>query len=134
MPVRYLLDTDTFSYAVSNRYPEVRRHLSSLTTVPVLSSISLAEIMYGVRKKRSKKLESMVGLFTELVEVRDFTASAANEYAKIRNLLEESGQLIGNMDMLIAAVAKAEGLTLVTNNTAHFSRIAKLKIVNWVKR
>ena len=134
MPVRYLLDTDTFSYAVSNRYPEVRRHLSSLTTVPVLSSISLAEIMYGVRKKRSKKLESMVGLFTELVEGRDFTSSAANEYAKIRNSLEDSGRLIGNMDMLIAAVAKSERLTLVTNNTAHFSRIAGLKIVNWVKR
>ena len=41
---------------------------------------------------------------------------------------------IGNMDMLIAAVAKSERLTLVTNNTAYFSRIAGLKIVNWVKR
>ena len=133
MPVRYLLDTDTFSYAVSNRYPKVRRHLKSLNTMPVLSSISLAEILYGVRKRKSQKLESIVGLFSELVEVHDFTARAAAEYAKIRSRLEESGRLIGNMDMLIAAVAKSEGLTLVTNNTDHFSRIAGLKIANWVK-
>lgn len=50
----------------------------------------------------------------------------------IRATLEVQGQLIGDMDMLIAAVAKAEGLTLVTNNTAHFSRVAGLRIENWI--
>ena len=132
MAARFMLDTDTFSYAVSGRYPMVRQRLQSLKVPPVLSAISLAEIRYGACKRRSAKLDAMIGLFVELVEVHSFTAAAAGEYAIIRAALEAQGQLIGDMDMLIAAVAKAEGLTLVTNNTAHFSRVAGLRIENWI--
>ncbi len=132
MAARFMLDTDMFSYAVSGRYPMVRQRLQSLKVPPVLSAISLAEIRYGAIKRRSAKLDAMIGLFVELVEVRSFTAAAAEEYAMIRATLEAQGQLIGDMDMLIAAVAKAEGLTLVTNNTAHFSRVAGLRIENWI--
>ena len=132
MAARFMLDTDTFSYAVSGRYPMVRQRLQSLKVPPILSAISLAEIRYGAIKRRSAKLDAMIGLFVELVEVRSFTAAAAEEYAMIRATLEAQGQLIGDMDMLIAAVAKAEGLTLVTNNTAHFSRVAGLRIENWI--
>ena len=132
MAARFMLDTDMFSYAVSGRYPMVRQRLQSLKVPPILSAISLAEIRYGAIKRRSAKLDAMIGLFVELVEVRSFTAAAAEEYAMIRATLEAQGQLIGDMDMLIAAVAKAEGLTLVTNNTAHFSRVAGLRIENWI--
>ena len=132
MAARFMLDTDMFSYAVSGRYPMVRQRLQSLKVPPVLSAISLAEIRYGAIKRRSAKLDAMIGLFVELVEVRSFTAAAAEEYAMIRATLEAQGQLIGDMDMLIAAVAKAQGLTLVTNNTAHFSRVAGLRIENWI--
>lgn len=132
MATRYMLDTDTFSYAVSGRHPNVRLRLQALKSPPVLSAISLAEIRYGACKRQSAKLDAMIGLFVDLVEVRSFTPVAAERYGAIRATLEAQGQLIGDMDMLIAAAALAEGLTLVTNNTAHFSRIADLRIENWV--
>lgn len=134
MTARFMLDTDMFSYAVSGRYPNVRKRFQALKTPPVLSAISLAEIRYGACKRRSVKLDAMIGLFMDLVEVRSFTSAAAERYAAIRATLEARGQLIGDMDMLIAAAALAEGLTLVTNNTAHFSRIPGLLIENWVVR
>lgn len=132
MEIRFILDTDTFSYAVSGRYPKVRQRLLALRLPPVISAISLAEIRYGACKRQSTKLDALIGLFVDLVEVRDFTVAAAEKYAAIRAGLEAKGQLIGDMDMLIAGAAMAEGLTLVTNNTAHFSRIAGLRIENWV--
>ena len=132
MATRYMLDTDTFSYAVSGRHPNVRIRLQALKSPPVLSAISLAEIRYGACKRQSSKLDAMIGLFVDLVEVRSFTSEAAERYGVIRATLEAQRQLIGDMDMLIAAAALAEGLTLVTNNTAHFSRIADLRIENWV--
>ena len=55
-------------------------------------------------------------------------------YAKLRQELEGQGNIIGSMDMLIAASAIAEDAILVTNNTAHFSRISGLKYENWLKK
>ena len=52
MATRYILDNDTFSYAVSGRHPNVRLRLQSLKSPPVLSDISLAEIRYGACKRR----------------------------------------------------------------------------------
>ena len=45
--------------------------------------------------------------------------------------LAEQGSPIGEFDALIAAHAIALEVTLVTNNTKHFSRVEGLKIVNW---
>ncbi|MDD7296238.1 PIN domain-containing protein [Helicobacter bilis] len=46
--------------------------------------------------------------------------------------LEYKKSLIGAMDMLISAVALANDLTLITNNTKEFQRVKNLKIENWV--
>ena len=53
---------------------------------------------------------------------------AAEIYADLRS----AGQLIEDADILIAAIALTNDLTLVTNNTAHFSRIAGLQLEDWL--
>jgi tRNA(fMet)-specific endonuclease VapC len=45
--------------------------------------------------------------------------------------LESAGVPIGAMDLLIAAHAKALAAPVVTNNVAHFGRIAGLRVENW---
>ena len=45
--------------------------------------------------------------------------------------LTRKGQWIGANDLLIAAHARALGLTLVTNNGREFERVAGLKVENW---
>lgn len=131
-PTRYMLDTDTFSYLVTNRYPAVREHVRRHQSKIVLSSITVAEALYGARKKGSSRLEDLIGLFQDLFAVIDWDAQAASAYADIRVALERAGTPIGNMDMMIAAVAKASGCVLVTNNQAHFSHVPDLVLENWV--
>jgi tRNA(fMet)-specific endonuclease VapC len=63
--------------------------------------------------------------------VLPFGILAASEYGKIRASLERTGSVIGSLDMLIAAHAKCENLTLVTNNTRKFERIDGLRLEDW---
>jgi tRNA(fMet)-specific endonuclease VapC len=60
-----------------------------------------------------------------------FDDFAAEIYGRIRAELEAAGMLIGPYDMMIAAIALANDLTLVTHNTREFGRVAGLKIEDW---
>ena len=130
--LRYMLDTDTFSYVVSNRHPSVRMRFSDMAGSSSISSISYAESRFGALKKGSPRLSNQIEFFSGLIRILPWTDSEAEVYAEIRTDLEKRGLAIGGNDMLIAAAAMANGLTLVTNNTAHFSRIPGLKTENWV--
>ena len=52
-------------------------------------------------------------------------------YGAIRSELERVGQPIGSNDLLIAAHAKALGVTLVTNNLGEFRRVPGLVVEDW---
>ena len=56
---------------------------------------------------------------------------SAEHYGAIRACLEESGQPIGPMDMLIAAEARAYDLVVVTDNVREFERVPNLTVENW---
>jgi tRNA(fMet)-specific endonuclease VapC len=67
-----------------------------------------------------------------LIPVLSLDAGAAQRYGVLRAQLEEKGASIGAYDLLIAAHALDLNLTLVTNNTREFERVAGLRIQNWV--
>ena len=62
-----------------------------------------------------------------------FDEKAAFEYGKIRAQLEKEGNLIGILDMLIAAHAKSLNAILITNNEKEFKRVKGLAVENWCK-
>ena len=128
----YMLDTDPCSYVIKGTSEPLIRRIKAHKNQLCISSITLAELFFGVAKRNSPRLTDAVELFQQLVDVRDWSVEAAEKYAQIRLHLENSGSLIGNMDMLIAAAALAENATLITNNTARFSRVKALKIENWL--
>jgi tRNA(fMet)-specific endonuclease VapC len=59
-----------------------------------------------------------------------FDDAAARHYAEIRDDLESRGQTIGPNDLLIAAIARTHGLTLVSNNR-EFSRVVGMHVEDW---
>jgi tRNA(fMet)-specific endonuclease VapC len=130
--LRYILDTDIFSYVVDDRFPGLRLRFVSMAKSLSISSITYAEARFGAVKKGSAKIDSLVGLFSDMIRILPWEKAEADIYAFLRTDLEKRGLAIGGNDMLIAAAAMANGLTLVTNNTAHFSRIPGLKMENWV--
>lgn len=129
----FMLDTDTFSYLVSGRHPSVRAAVTRNQKRIVLSSITLAEALFGAKKKGSQKLLALISLFRELFPVQIWDSSAAEVYSDIRSQMERDGHPIGNMDLMIAASAIASGSTLVTNNERHFRAVPGLAIANWTK-
>ena len=132
MPL-YMIDTDISSYMMkrSNRFV-----LERLQTVAVsdlcMSAVTKSELMFGVEiSPRQQKNQASLDELLQYVEVLDYPADAALDYAQIRAHLKMRGTMIGTNDLLIAAHARYLGLTLVTNNTREFERVPQLKIENW---
>jgi tRNA(fMet)-specific endonuclease VapC len=69
--------------------------------------------------------------FCARLEVLPYGARAAQHYGSIRSELEKRGQPIGVNDLHIAAHARSEGLTLVSNNLREFERVPALQLANW---
>lgn len=130
--MKYMLDTNTCIFIIKQD-ENVLHHLKNIDFKEIcISSITLAELEFGVAKgqhieKNTKALKSFISNF----QVLSFDENAANEYGKIRAYLENNGNKIGAMDMLIAAHAKSENLILVTNNTREFNRVDGLHIQDW---
>jgi len=130
----YLLDTNICIYIINKTPKKVVEHIKTLKPHDIkLSSISLAELEYGVSKSkyREKNRKALVD-FVSAFDIVDFNDNDAEIFGLIRADLEQRGQVIGPFDMQIAAQALTRDLILVTNNTAEFSRIQKLKLENWV--
>ena len=128
---RYMLDTDISSYLIRGDHPEVTKRFTDSFPHVCISVITAAELQYGALKRNNLALTRKVQAFCNLVQCIDWNTDAAMAYVKLRQELETQGNIIGSMDMLIAASAIAEDAILVTNNTGHFSRISGLKIENW---
>jgi len=131
--MKYMLDTNICIYLIKQQPPKVLKHFKSHTVGDIgLSSITLAELRYGVSKSRYiEKNQQALDEFILSLEIADFDEKAAREYGAIRAELERTGTPIGSMDMLIGAHALALGAILVTNNIKEFKQIKNLKILDW---
>ncbi len=130
----YLLDTNIVIYVVKRRPEEVLATFNANAARMAISVITLAELLHGAEKSsRPAANLAVVEDFISRLEVLPYTAKAAQHYGQIRATLERMGQPIGANDLHIAAHARSEGLTLVTNNVGEFSRVPALQIENWLQ-
>lgn len=132
-PLIYLLDTNTCIYAIK-RVPEALRRLQERSPGDFgISAITVAELWFGAAKSSlPKQTRASVDAFLKPFEILPFASEAANEYAEIRVQLEKAGRPIGERDLLIAAIARARRLTVVTHNVREFSRVAGLRVEDWI--
>ncbi|MFZ0417356.1 MAG: type II toxin-antitoxin system VapC family toxin [Candidatus Sulfotelmatobacter sp.] len=130
---RYMLDTDTCSYIMRRSSDAVLKRLAKVPVDDVcISVVTKSELLYGVEvSPKRRQDEAALAAFLRYVEVLDFPDEASSHYAKIRAHLKTRGTMIGGNDLLIAAHARALGLTLITNNTREFKRVRGLSIENW---
>ena len=130
---RFMLDTDICSYIMKRSHPLVLKRLLAVPVSEVcMSVVTKAELLYGVEvSPRANQDAAALAAFLPYVEPLDLTDGAAIHCAEIRADLKKRGTMIGANDLFIAAHARAQGLTLVTNNTAEFERVQGLAIENW---
>lgn len=135
MAVGFLLDTNICIYIAKYNPPAVRdRFVRHSAGELAMSVITLGELRHGAEKSNSpKKAFFAIERLVDAIQVMPIDDAVAHHYGKIRAKLELAGQTIGNNDLWIAAHAKAEGWSLVTNNEREFKRVAGLKIENWAK-
>ncbi len=134
MPPRYLLDTNICIYIQREKPGEVLARFQKLKPGDAaISVITWGELLYGAEKSRQrKKALKLLEEFKTLIPVLPMPENTGKTYGAIRASLESKGRPIGNNDLWIAAHAKAEGLTIVTNNEREFQRVPGLKVQNWV--
>ena len=129
----FLLDTNAWIVYLKSAQSPIRSRLEKLTPADVLlCSVVKAELLHGAQKygNRQRRLTILAETFAPYASV-PFDDAAAAAYASIRHELETAGNVIGPNDLMIAAIAQANSLTLVTHNTAEFGRIASLRIEDW---
>lgn len=130
----YCLDTNTVIYYLKGSQPGIRDRLAKLQPQQVsVSEVVVAELLFGVQRSQRKASNlAKVSAFLAPVRRLAFDDQVSPHYAEIRAELTDRGELIGPNDLLIAATARAHGLTLVTHNTREFSRVTGLKLEDWV--
>ena len=127
-----MLDTNVISDLIKDPMGKVARQLEIEGESSVCSSIIVAsELRYGVAKSGSKELSLRVDAALSAIEILPFDIPADTEYGKLRAQLAVKGKPIGPNDLLIAAHALSQGLTLVTDNVREFKRAKGLSVVNW---
>ena len=129
----YLLDTNIVSYWMrgdERLIERIRQHSPSDLS---MSTITLAEIYYGIAKSPTKKRErrGKIQRICSQLEIHVFDELAAHHYGILRSQLEIQGMVISERDMQIASIALANKLCLVTHNVREFNRIEKLAVEDW---
>ncbi|MEJ5140109.1 MULTISPECIES: type II toxin-antitoxin system tRNA(fMet)-specific endonuclease VapC [Acinetobacter] len=129
----YLLDTNICIYIINNKPAHVFEKFKQYQLGQLsISSISASELAFGVEKSGSLRNKNALDKFLVPLDVLPYDENAIWHYAKLRQSLQSKGQMIGSLDMLIAAHALALDTVLVTNNMKEFERIDGLKLENWV--
>jgi len=128
----YLLDTNTLVFFFRGHPQVVQRWQSVAPGALHLSSIVLYELLVGVEtsarpERRRQDVEHLRPHLREL----DYTAVEAAEAARITGYLRPRGEMIGLLDVQIAATAAVHHLTIVTNNLREFSRVPGLRCEDW---
>ena len=93
--------------------------------------IVAGELRYGAERRGSRRLTMQLEAVLSAVDILALEEPADRHYGEIRSELERAGQPIGHNDLLIAAHARALGLTLVTNNVREFRRVPNLEVEDW---
>jgi tRNA(fMet)-specific endonuclease VapC len=132
--VKYLLDTNTCVefLRLGTASPVAAKLAGASPGDVVLCSVVVAELQFGaLRSQDVAKNWAQVQTFVAGFRSLPFEDRAAEVYARVRADLAAKGTPIGPNDLLIAAIALAHGLTLVTHNTVEFSRVVGLPLEDW---
>jgi tRNA(fMet)-specific endonuclease VapC len=129
----YLLDTNVCVMYMNGRSQPVRdRVLSTPTNEMAVYSVVKAELFYGAMRSTNptRTLEKQQGFLNRFTSL-PFDDAAALMFGQIRSQLDQRGTPIGSYDLQIAAIALTHNLTLITHNTAEFSRVGGLQLEDW---
>jgi tRNA(fMet)-specific endonuclease VapC len=131
---KVVLDTDTLSAIMRQDSTAISRAQGYLSIHPhlTISIITRFEILRGLYAKSATSQIAAFHTMCQSMEVLPLTDAIVVRAADIYGTLHQTGQLVGDADILVAATCLENGCEIVTNNTTHFSRIQGLVVQNWL--
>lgn len=131
--MKYMLDTNICIYVIKNKPAKVLKKFAQIDTNDIcISSITSSELWYGVYKSSSFERNAIaLEEFLSPLTILEYDENDSKIYGKVRANLENKGNIIGSMDLLISAHALSKNLILVSNNLKEFRRVQGLKLENW---
>ncbi len=128
----YLLDTDICIHVLKHRSRALAERFKANDGRMAVSDVSLFELAYGAEKyDEPQKRMAIIDGFVARLELLAFDSRAAVHAGGIRSRLERQGRMIGAYDVMIAGIARSQGLVLVTNNLGEFERVEGLRVERW---
>jgi len=126
-----ILDSDTISYFlrgdknIKEKFLQNRDALASTT-------INYSEIIFGLTKRDSKKYLPKVEMIFNNIKLYSFDKKSAKVFGILKANMQQSGNIVADMDLMIASIAIANNETLISNNLKHFKKIEILKVESWL--
>ncbi len=126
---KYIIDSDILIYFLKGKKEVVKK----LSQIPIdnlyISRINYTELIYGAyNSARVEQNLKIIEPFLENFKVLEFDKSSSLIFAKEKARLKKQGNIIADMDLMIASIAMNNDCFLLTNNLKHFERIQDLKI------
>jgi len=137
----YLLDTDLFTlaylakFSLRDRIEAARAEndvvVSLITRIEVLRGRfeAILKAADGTGLARMHELLRSSEAYLAAFPILPFTDAAIREFDRLRD--DKKAKKVGRNDLLIACVALAHGVTVVTRNVKDFQLIQNLKVENW---
>jgi tRNA(fMet)-specific endonuclease VapC len=131
--MRFLLDTCVVSDFAQGQPLVLARVKAAAPEDLAASAITEMEVAYGLllNPKLAGRLKPVMDAFFGAIRVLPYDRAAAEATARARANLKQRGRPIGAYDVLIAGVALAHELILVTSNVREFRRVAGLRMEDW---
>jgi tRNA(fMet)-specific endonuclease VapC len=129
----YLLDTNAASDVMKEQSVAMRHALETEARLGIIaiSTITAAELRFGIRKRNSARLQAAFEKFCSAAEILPWDDSAAEVYSELRYQLTSHGVTLDAMDLLIAAHAISLGAVVVTHDQAFKQITDFVKVVDW---
>jgi tRNA(fMet)-specific endonuclease VapC len=129
----YLLDTNAASDVMKDGSSAARQTLitEARSGVIAISTISAAELRFGIRKRDSPRLQAAFDKFCAAAEILPWDDAAAEAYSELRYSLMRRGITLDAMDLLIAAHAMSLDAVVVTHDRAFQQITDFVKVIDW---
>jgi tRNA(fMet)-specific endonuclease VapC len=130
--MKYLLDTNVCVRFLAGRSENIKAQLRLEKGNYCLCAPVKTELLAGAHKSaRVEENLRAFHIFFNGMPSLPFDDAAADHYGEIHAALQRVGTPIGPIDLLIASIARANSLVLVTHNTREFGRVADLNLADW---
>jgi tRNA(fMet)-specific endonuclease VapC len=130
---KYLIDTNICIYYIKGKFDLIKIFEKVNPDNCFISEITLAELKFGVENSAKKdKNQKALDNFLSGVKIVPIFHSL-DLYAIEKARLRKAGTPVDDFDLLIGVTSVTHNLTMVTNNTDHFTRIKDISLEDWTK-